>query len=247
MTFAGLSSARELVEHHGLEFLPLDPSRYQEFLRADAGRGTLERLLDLGSRRRQAMESTQAGGFARAVRELDPDLVLINGEMHEHIIALSATGVPMAVLNTFVSIWRQPGLPPPTTSFGPAWGGRVPASAISLLWIELRLRKRLRAWCAGGSADRMRSSVGAASSGPRCGLRPPWRDGRQPVADPLHLPATPDAEPARAGVRVPAPSAGEGRATSARWCSSLGTDREPRPKTRRSLERDPRAPPPRRG
>ncbi len=47
---------------------------------------------------------------------LNPDLVLINGEMHEHIIAAWAAGVPLALLNSFVSIWRQPGLPPPHAS-----------------------------------------------------------------------------------------------------------------------------------
>jgi UDP:flavonoid glycosyltransferase YjiC (YdhE family) len=146
LTFAGLSGARELVESHGLEFLPLHPSRYQEFLRADAGTGALERLVNLGRRRRRALESTRARGFARAVRDLDPDLVLINGEMHEHIIALSATEVPMAVLNTFVSIWRETGLPPPHHLVRPGIGWTGTRIAISLLWIELRLRKRLRAW-----------------------------------------------------------------------------------------------------
>ena len=79
------------------------------------------------------------------MRDLDPDLVLINGEMHEHIIAAAGTGRPIALLNTFVSIWRRPGLPPPHHLVRPGVGWRGSRLGISLLWRELRLRKRLRA------------------------------------------------------------------------------------------------------
>lgn len=141
LIFAGLPQARGLVEHHGLGFLPLEPSRYEQFLEADAKVDTLHRLLNLRGRRERALDSMALGGFVRAVRELDPDLVLINGEMHEHIIAASGTGVPMALLNTFVSIWRQPGLPPPHTPVGPGVGWNGTRIGTSLLWLALRLRK----------------------------------------------------------------------------------------------------------
>jgi UDP:flavonoid glycosyltransferase YjiC (YdhE family) len=145
LSFAGLPSARELVEQQGLEFLALDPSRYDRFLEADAGTGALSRLLDLRGRRGRARDSIAVRSFARAVRDVGPDLVLINGEMHEHIIAASAARVPVALLNSFVSIWRQPGLPPPHHLVRPGVGWKGTGFGISLLWLELRLRKRLRA------------------------------------------------------------------------------------------------------
>jgi UDP:flavonoid glycosyltransferase YjiC (YdhE family) len=146
MTFAGLPPDRGLAEHHGLDFLALDSSRYEEFLEADARDGTLPRLLNLRRRRERARDSMALGGFAAAVREVNPDLILINGEMHEHIIAASATGTPMALLNSFVSIWRRPGLPPPHHLVWPGVGWRGTRPGTALLWWGLWLRKRQRAW-----------------------------------------------------------------------------------------------------
>ena len=136
---------RELVEHQGLGFLPLEPSRYEAFLEADAAAGTLERILGLGSRRRQAREAVAADRFARAVSDVAPDLILIDGEMHEHILAATSTGVPVALLNFFVSIWRRPGLPPPHHLVRPGNGWRGSRIGTSLLWLELLARKRGRA------------------------------------------------------------------------------------------------------
>ncbi len=144
--FAGDAEARQLAEHHHLEFLPLEPSRYERFLEADAGGGLLYRLSRLRGRRQRARESLAVGGFSRAVREMAPDLVLINGEMHEHVFVAAASGVPVALLNTFVSIWRRPGVPPPHCQVRPGFGWRGSRLGIRLLWLALWLRKRRRAW-----------------------------------------------------------------------------------------------------
>ncbi len=146
VVFAGSPDARELVEDHRLRFLPLEPSRYEEFLEADADGGPLTRILHLRQRRRRALDSLAVAGFARAVRDLDPDLMLINGEMHEHILAVAGGGTRIALINTFASIWRRPGLPPPHRLVRPGVGWHGTRLGISLLWLDLRLRKLLRAW-----------------------------------------------------------------------------------------------------
>ncbi len=141
LTYAGPAHARALVEEHGLDFLPLDPSRYEAFLEVDATAGALKRLLNLRGRRRQALDALSVGGFADAVGAIAPDLLLIDGEMHEHIIVASQTGVPIALLNTFASIWRQPGLPPAHCAVRPGVGWRGTRAGIAVLWLALRLRK----------------------------------------------------------------------------------------------------------
>ena len=90
--------------------------------------------------------SLGVGAFARSLRDERPDLTLINGEMHGHVIAASATGARVALLNSFVSIWRQPGLPPPHTLARPGIGWTGTRGGASLLWLALRLRKRYRVW-----------------------------------------------------------------------------------------------------
>jgi UDP:flavonoid glycosyltransferase YjiC (YdhE family) len=143
VTFASQAGARPLVEHHGLDFLALEPGGYEAFLAADAGSLPV-RLRRLRERRAQAREAMAVGGFARALRERAPDLVLVNGEMHEHVVAALGAGARVALLNTFVSIWRRPGLPPPHALVLPGVGWRGSPAGIRLLWLALDLRKRAR-------------------------------------------------------------------------------------------------------
>lgn len=141
LTFAGLAEYQGLALHHGFGFLALGASHYEQFLEEDAKAGTFHRLLKLRRRRRRAAASMGVSGFAQTVRDLNPDLVLIDGEMHEHIIVASATGVPIVLLNSFASIWRRPGLPPAHCLVRPGVGWRGTRIGIWLLWLALRLRK----------------------------------------------------------------------------------------------------------
>ena len=145
VTYASPAAARTLVEQHDLAFLALPPSQYDQFLETDAGVGAINRLVGMRRRRRRAAESMAVGGFVTALRELDPDLVLIDGEMHEHIIAASGAGAPVALLNSFASIWRRPGLPPPHHLVCPGLGWKGTRLGMWVLWLELRLRKRQKA------------------------------------------------------------------------------------------------------
>jgi UDP:flavonoid glycosyltransferase YjiC (YdhE family) len=144
VSFTTFAAGRSVVEENGIDFLPLDQSRYEALLAQDSKCGTLARLRRLESRRRKAMDSLAVSDLVQAVERLTPDLILINGEMHEHIIALSASGVPMALLNSFVSIWRRPGLPPPHCLARPGIGFKGSRAGIWLLWQSLRLKKRWR-------------------------------------------------------------------------------------------------------
>ena len=146
LTFAGDPDARELVEHHGLAFHSLEPSRYEQFLEGDAATPALSRIFDIRRRRELARTSLGVGAFARSMRDERPDLTLINGEMHGHIIAASALGARVALLNSFVSLWRQPGVPPPHTLARPGRGWTGTRGGASLLWLALRLRKRYKVW-----------------------------------------------------------------------------------------------------
>ena len=53
LTFAGDPEARELVEHHGLAFRRLEPTRYERFLEEDAATPPLGRILDSSYRKVQ--------------------------------------------------------------------------------------------------------------------------------------------------------------------------------------------------
>ena len=139
--YASFPDVEQAVNDHALRFLPLAPSQYDDFIAADSAKGLVTRFLTIGDRRKQAARALAVAGVADTVRGVDPDLILIDGEMHEQIIAASQTEVPMALLVPFVSIWRRPGLPPPHHLVRPGVGWRGTTVGITLLWWNLRLRK----------------------------------------------------------------------------------------------------------
>ena len=143
-----------------------------------------------------------SSAFARSLRDQRPDLTLINGEMHEHIIAASAAGARVALLNSFVSIWRQPGVPPPHTLARPGigWSG-TRAGAVTAL-AGPAASEAIQGLVRARAPDRLRPRVGVPRPGPCRRLRVRTGHRRPPVADAVHLPAAARVEPARAGVRV---------------------------------------------
>ncbi len=146
VAYASFAEADQTVSSNGLDFLPLAASRYESFLAEDARLSLIDRWCHLSSRRQQALDSLAVSSLVQSVRRLTPDLILIDGELHEHIIAVFGCGVPIALLNSFVSIWRQPGLPPPHHLVRPGVSWKGTGIGIWLLWQSLRLAKWRRAW-----------------------------------------------------------------------------------------------------
>jgi UDP:flavonoid glycosyltransferase YjiC (YdhE family) len=144
LTFAGEASARQPAEHHGLGFRALETNGLDGFHAADSERGFVDRVRRLPERRRAAAASTGVEHFAKLFDALNPDLALIDGEMHECVVATAVTGVRSALLNTFASIWRRPGLPPSHTFIRPGVGWRGSRTGIALAWNAFLLRKRAR-------------------------------------------------------------------------------------------------------
>lgn len=145
VTLAGFDNVRPIVEGQGVSFEPIDRGRFEEFLAEDARASYVDRLRHLARRRRRAIESLSLTRLEAVTLRLNPDLVLIDGELHEQIIALAAGGWPIALLNSFVSIWRHPGLPPPHCLARPGVGWKGSSAGCRLLWSVLRLRKWGRA------------------------------------------------------------------------------------------------------
>lgn len=146
VTCASSVEARHTVECQGLEFLALEPNRYPNFLADDNKKSLLERLRRRRWRCDRAMASLGVDHLPRTIDRLAPDLILIDGENHEQIIAASTTGRPLVLLNSFVSIWRRPGLPPPHRLAIPGVGWKGTRPGMEVLWLELRLRKMRTAW-----------------------------------------------------------------------------------------------------
>lgn len=145
VTYCSYPETQSTVIAHGLPFVALEPGSHQAFIAEDATVGSLRRLLDLPDRRRRALDSLGLEGFRKLLSASRPDLLLIDGELHEQIIVAAAAGLNLALLNTFVAIWKRPGLPPPHHRVTPGVGWKGSRIGITLLWLNLRLRKLRRA------------------------------------------------------------------------------------------------------
>jgi zeaxanthin glucosyltransferase len=148
VTFAGDEDSAPLATAHGLEFTPLQADEFDGFIRDDRRTSLVARWRDRPARLDRARAAFGTDSFTAALRRIAPDLVLINGEMHAHIMSTFAAGVPMALLNSFVSIWRVPEVPPPHHAARPGVGWRGSTLGMELLWQNLRLRKLRRRWLA---------------------------------------------------------------------------------------------------
>ena len=78
VVYASYNRARHTVEGLDIEFIELEPDRYQAFLKEDSRRSVISRITNLSHRRGQATAAMAVEGFVERVRELAPDLLLID-------------------------------------------------------------------------------------------------------------------------------------------------------------------------
>jgi UDP:flavonoid glycosyltransferase YjiC (YdhE family) len=150
--------AEALVRHHGLAFRSLPAGSTAPRAVEDRGTGWSKRWRQRQGRREAAILASGARDLADPLRAVQPDLVLLDGEMQEHVIVAAASGVPLALTNTFCSIWRQAGSPPPHTDIRPGQGWQGTRFGTGAAWTAFLLRKRFRErwrWLDQAGADRV--------------------------------------------------------------------------------------------
>lgn len=146
VVYCTVEDARDRVTRSGITFRPLPSTGWQAFVDEDRRHGFPRRLLRLAARRRAAVDALSAAPFDRLLQEIDPDLVLLDGELHEQVIIACSAGRDVALLNTFVSMWRLPGMPPPHCFVIPGSGFWGSAAGIFLLWSAASVRKAVGRW-----------------------------------------------------------------------------------------------------
>lgn len=87
-----------------------------------------------------------AATVADAQRRLEAeraDLILIDTEAHEYVIAALGANLPVALLNVFFNLWKRPGVPPVHQDVVPGRGWRGSRLGIEYGWFGYRaLRSR---------------------------------------------------------------------------------------------------------
>ena len=87
-------------------------------------------------RQQRAVDALGIQHFIDTVQGLAPDLLLLDIEMHPHIMAAVVEQLPVALLCPFLSVWKRPNLPPIHTKTIPGEGW--PGSRLGIEWSWLR-------------------------------------------------------------------------------------------------------------
>lgn len=104
----------------------------------------VSRFLNRRNRLDAAVDRLGVGDFNAIALQLQPDLFIIDLENHEYIMSASMTGVPVVITTAFLSLSKQPNIPPLHRLIIPGQGWRGQPFFIESLWVRYRLRKRIR-------------------------------------------------------------------------------------------------------
>lgn len=138
ITFASPGDLRDRATAADLPYVQLPPwgkpvpdlplSRWQKWRR-------------LQERQQSALATLEMDRFVDALTGLNPDLLLIDIEMHEHIMTAVAHRWPVALLCLFFSFWQHPNLPPIHTGIVPGETLKGSQMGIWMSWLRYRWRK----------------------------------------------------------------------------------------------------------
>ena len=150
VTFVSPKDVATRVEDQGFPFVRLEPfgpaTDDAEHQRLSTLRYR-QKLRHFRAWRRAERRVWQAGfehaGVEQQIHRLNPDLLLLDIELHELIIRLGAGPVPVVLLTVWFSIWKRAGIPPLHEAIIPD-GRLVNRLKVEHAWLLFRIQKKLR-------------------------------------------------------------------------------------------------------
>lgn len=138
VTYASPADLQDPVVAQGISYVQLAPWVMQS---GDPPISRWQKWRTLRERQQRAVDALGVQTFVQTMQALTPDLLLIDMEMHPHIMTALMGQFPVALLCQFLSIWKRPNLPPIHTSIVPGKGVSGQRFAIEWAWQRYRWRK----------------------------------------------------------------------------------------------------------
>ena len=138
ITYASPADVRETVTALGIPYVQLDRWVFQS---GDLPLNRWQKLRALPQRQQRAVDALGVQHLGATLQALSPDLLLIDMEMHPHIMTAVQHQLPVALLCQFLSIWKRPNLPPIHTAIVPGEGWRGKRLGIEWSWLRYSWRK----------------------------------------------------------------------------------------------------------
>jgi len=113
---------------------PNFPQRWQRIL---------YRLTHIKQRRKDALTDLKIDEFTATLQRLQPDLILIDVELHEYIISSTSLDYQVVLLSQWFTMWEAEGVPPLQSDLIPNENNKT---AIRRLWQQNRRERRSMIW-----------------------------------------------------------------------------------------------------
>lgn len=150
VTYACPHDVGDKVRAQGFQYVQLPEVAFSPAPEIDAGGGFKGRLTKVIHRIKYAKQRQQAAIAALKMEifqgfldEQQADLLLLDMELHDHIITAVAKQVPTVLISQWFSTWESAGLPPIFRSTIPNRGWRGTNIAIQLDWFRIKLSRRM--------------------------------------------------------------------------------------------------------
>jgi zeaxanthin glucosyltransferase len=93
------------------------------------------------TRRAEAIKSLGMSRFMKLVQAENPDLILVDVELHEHIMTLVVSEFKVILLSQWFSLWKQKGLPPLVSDIMPGVGFDGSLFGIKWAWTKIEIKR----------------------------------------------------------------------------------------------------------
>lgn len=148
VTCASPKDVADLVQAHNLNYLQLPAINFDPAPEVPAYSGPLRKLKRLShkatrraERQKQAINNLGMQEFKQLVETLNPDLVIADIELHEHIMTLVTAKYKVLLLSQWFSTWDSKGLPPIQSTIIPGEGFEGSAPGLWLRWQKVRWQR----------------------------------------------------------------------------------------------------------
>ncbi len=150
VTFGCPWDIEEKVVAQGIRFRKLPDVNFDPTLPHPAtsgrARSLIARLWSLPSRRDAAVAALGMDQFKAMLGELQPDLAIVDVEMHDFILTTMGTSIPCLGLITWFSLWNRPNIPPITHAITPGQGWRGTRMGMRLAWQQVKAQRLKKVW-----------------------------------------------------------------------------------------------------
>lgn len=148
LLYASPAAVTEKVRLQGIDFVQLPGISLHPCPELPTFSGPLKKLSrffykikNASKLRKQALDNTEPHAFAKILETEQPDLLIIDIELHEYIFKTYQKNIPLVLLSQWFSLWKRPGLPYLLHDTIPGNGWKGQPWAIGFSWALVRLQR----------------------------------------------------------------------------------------------------------